>query len=1000
MTAADPLELPGPLRLTPSFPFVGRSRELNALQALLPDARSEAATRIVLLSGEAGSGKSRLVRELAQEAAAEGVLVLYGACDAVVPTPYAPFVTAVDHLARVSEPDLLRHDLGTGGGELTRLLPDLPQRVGALPDPVTGDPDTERHRLHTAVADLLGSRARRDPILLAIEDLHWADGSTLLLLRHLARSAGNARMLVLATLRDTGGDSSDELSNVLVDLRRAEGVERLALRGLSAEEVVEFVRQTGGLDRDPAVGELARGISELTDGNAFLMIELWRALTETGALEIENGRATLSRPLPELASPESVRDVVGQRLSRLAPSTRDLLEVAGVAGPEFSLALVRGAAGLDERSLLEALDEGAGSGMIEQIPAIGLTYRFTHELVRRALYDRLTGLRRADLHLRVGRALEDTLGATPARGLADVAHHLAAAGALGDVERAIDYNLRAARAAMATLAFDQAAAGFRTALSLGVKSPSERAEIQLELGTACHAAGSSGDAVEAFSAAAEIGRDANDAALLARAAIGFEDACWGEGRAQPAALDLLEEASATLGDGESTLRIGLLSALARVLAYRGDHGRAAVIRANAIEMARRLGDQRGLAILLARAYSARGTSTLEEILEMLTEACALGEELGDLEIQGEARAWRLVAWLALGELESARRDLAEYVELAYRRRQPIFSFAAEQIGSAIALCEGHLEEAEARAERSRELGSFLSGRDTSGTHGIQMFSIRREQGRLAELAPLFRVLPDDDGAPAAWRPGLVALLVELGMDDEARDELARIRRHGLEPLREALWLASLTYLTDACAAVGDQELAALVRPELERHAGTVVVIGYGVACYGAADRYLGMLAATLGDWEAAEVRFGAALELNRRMAAPTWIAHTEYEYARMLRARGRDEDASRAAGMLAGASALAERIGMPALRAKIDGLSSPTVQSGPLPDGLSPREGDILRLVARGLSNRQIGEELFISTHTAANHIRSILRKTSCANRTEAAAYAHRHGLAEAPPAK
>jgi DNA-binding CsgD family transcriptional regulator/tetratricopeptide (TPR) repeat protein len=980
MTAANPPGLPGPLRLTPSLPFVGRARELATLRALVPGAEGDGG-RVALLAGEPGSGKSRLVHELAQDAAADGALVLYGTCDAVVRTPYEPFVTALEQLVRETDPDVLRGDLATGGGELTRLLPDLPQRVGELPPPAPGDPDTERHRLHTAVADLLANASRRHPMLLAIEDLHWADGPTLLLLRHLARATGNARILIVATFRDTKADIPDELSEALVDLRRVEGVQRVGLSGLTDEEIAEFVRRAGGDDPGPGTEELARGISELTDGNAFLMVEMWRTLTETG----------------ELASPESVREVVSRRLSRLTQPTRDVLEVAAVAGPEFTLEVVRRAAGLDERNLLEALDEGVHSGMIEEIPATGLAYRFTHELVRRALYDRLGALRRAELHLRIGTALEEELAEIPARRLADVAHHLAAAGALGDAERASDYNLRAARAAVDALAFEQAATQFRTALALGVQSPLERAKIQLELGTACQAAGSYGEAMEAFTAAAELARAADDADLLARAAIGLEDACWGEGRSHRAALELLDEASAALGGAESTLRIGLLSGLVRVLAYRGDHARAAIIRENAIEMARRLGDRRGLAILLSRAYSARGTATLEEIVDMLTEASALGHELGDLEIQSDATGWRAVAWIALGELDAARRDLAEFFELPNRARQPFVAFVAEQIGSAIALCEGHLEEAEARAERSQELATLLSGRDASGIYGIQMFSIRREQGRLAELAPIVQLLAKSDGGTGAWRPGLAALLVELGMDDEARHELARIRAQGLEPFREALWLASLTYLTDACAAVGDEELAALVRPELEPYSGAVVVVGHGVACYGAADRYLGMLATTLGDWEAAETRFDAALELNRRMGAPTWLAHTAYEYGRMLHARGRAEDASRATSMLTDAAALAERIGMPALLARIEGLGSGTVMAETPPDGLSPREVTILRLVARGLSNRQIGEELFISSHTAANHMRSILRKTSCANRTEAATYAHRHGLAEGP---
>ena len=250
-------------------------------------------------------------------------------------------------------------------------------------------------------------------------------------------------------------------------------------------------------------------------------------------------------------------------------------------------------------------------------------------------------------------------------------------------------------------------------------------------------------------------------------------------------------------------------------------------------------------------------------------------------------------------------------------------FAGEHIGSAIALSEGHLDEAEARAERAREWEGFLRGRETSGIHGIQMFSIRREQGRLGELAAAIRILGQGAGSAAAWRPGLAALLVELGMDEEARRELAQIRAHGLELFREALWLASLAYLTDACSAVGDEELAALVQPELEPYAGTVVVVGYGVACYGAADRYLGMLAATVGDWEVAETRFEAALDLNRHMGAATWLAHTAYEYGRMLLARGRAEDADRAGLLLTEAAALAGRIGMPTLLARVDGLGSP-----------------------------------------------------------------------------
>jgi predicted ATPase/DNA-binding CsgD family transcriptional regulator len=987
-------QLPGPLRLTPSFPFAGRSHELATLRALMPRVEGEG-RRIALVAGEPGSGKSRLVREFAHEAAEDGTLVLHGACDAVVRTPYRPFVEALDHLVRLSDPGTLRADLGTTGGELTRLLPELSLRVGDLPSPVAADPDTERHRLHTAVTDLLGSVSSRRPVLIVVEDGHWADTPTLLLLRHLGRAAADVRMLLLATFRDTEAEVPEELSAALVDLRRSEDVVRIRLGGLSAEEIAEFVRGAAGTDLGSDLPDVARAIGELTDGNAFLVTELWRALIETGTLSMEMGGVRLTRPLSELGSPESVRELVSQRLARLAPGTSDLLEIAAVAGQTFDVGVLQGASSLSDDGVLVALDEAMRSGMIEEVSARRLVYRFTHELVRRALYDRLSAVRRANVHLRVGESFERVFAADPDRVLADLAYHFAAAAPLGATRRAVDYNVRAARAAQSALAFDEAVSRFSTALELGVDDPVERARLQLELGAANHAAGRATDALAAFAAAASLGRELGDAELFAEAAIGFERACWRPGIADRGAVELLEEAVAALGEGDSRLRAGLLGGIARALAFRGEHARAAIVRTHAIEMSRRIDDRRGLAGTLIGAYWSRGTTSLEEIHAMLAEGIEIADELGDIEVKAEAMEWRIAALIAGGDLESARRELAIVLELGSRMGQPFIIHVAEHYAALIALCDGRLAEAEAAAERSREWSRLLTGRDPSGIYGVQMFSIRREQGRLAELGAVVRVVASRERPGGAWRPGLAALLAEIGMTDEAGRELRELARLGLDGYRESLWIASLTYLTDASAAVGDQEMASIVYPELEAHAGTNVMVGHGVACYGSADRYLGMLSATLGEWEAAERHFEAAADANVRMGAWTWLAHTDYEHGRMLVARGRAEDRRLAAPILSRAAALGERIGMPALVGRVRALGSTSLETPRLPDGISPREAQILRLVARGLSNREIGAELTISEHTAANHIRSILRKTGCANRTEAASYAHRQGLAE-----
>jgi DNA-binding CsgD family transcriptional regulator len=983
--------LPGPLRLTPSFPFAGRSRELATLRMLTPRADGEG-LRCALVGGEAGSGKSRLVHEFAREASGAGALVLYGACDSVVRRPYGPFVDALDQLVRELDGEPLVAALGANAEELARLLPDLAHQVGEPPILVEADPDTRRHRLHAAVDDLLALAGRRMPLVVVIEDCHWADTQSLLLLRHLARGASGARALVLTTFRDTEAEVPEALSAALVDLRRSDGVIRLRLGGLSAEEISEFVARAAGDSAAPDLPRVARLLSELTGGNAFLMTELWRTLLENDSLPGYGGDPGLAGALGELGSPEGVRELVSQRLARLSTATTGLLELAAVVGPEFDLATLAPAR-LSDAARAGALEEAVAHGMIEEVPSPLLAFRFTHELVRRALYDRMPRLRRAELHLRVAEALEAEYVPGSGRGLAELAHHFGAAAPVDGPQRAIHYSLLAGRSALSALAFDEAAARFAFALELGIDDARRRAETQLELGAARYRAGGSDDAIQAFRAAAQIGRDLGDPELLARAAIGFEEACWRPGISDEGAVELLQEASRALPDEDSALRVMLLAGLGRALAFVGEFDASDVIRRDGIAMARRLNDRLGLAHLLVRSYWSVGDRSLDEALEMLSEASDLAEGLGASDLRSEAMEWRVAGLIARGDLRQAESELAEVHALAIRLRQPFTLHVAEHYSSAIALCVGRLAEAEAAANRSHEWSRLLTGRAATGIHGIQMFGVRREQGRLAELAPALRVLTGGEPLRDAWRPAFAAVLAELGMDAEARRELARVRADGLEPFRSSLWVASLSYLADAAALVGDEALAASLYAELSPLSGGNIVIGYGVASYGAADRYLGRLALTLGDHDTAIDHLERALASNRAMGAQTWVAHTLFEFGRALRTRGRRDDERQAAALLSDAAALAERIGMPVLLSRARALGAQAPQRPEPPDDLSWREVDVLRLVAAGLSNREIGHELHISGHTAANHVRSILRKTGATNRTEAAGYAHRHAL-------
>jgi DNA-binding SARP family transcriptional activator/DNA-binding CsgD family transcriptional regulator/tetratricopeptide (TPR) repeat protein len=986
-TAATPgATLPPPLRLSQSFAFVGRSAELEILRGAAPRTATDG-RRMVVVAGEAGSGKSRLVREFAYEMAAEGTIVLYGACGPVASAPYQPIVEALTQLVQHTDPTTLRDDLGAAGGELVRLLPDLARHTGALADPITADPDTERYRLHTAVADLIANTGRRQPVLLIVEDAHWADAGTLLLLRHLARAPAPARLVVLTTYRHPDAEAAAELADVLADLRRAGDFVHIRLGALTDDEIDRFVSAASGGSAQPA-RSLAAQLREITAGNPFLLCELWRTLTDSGAVVVADGVVGLTGPLADVAATQAVQDAVGARLARLPDSAVAVLDLAAVAGGEFELDTVRRASA----SLADCVDGMAAaerSGMIEATPSPILTYRFTHELVRRAIYDRHTGVARAHLHSRVGEALAAKSVSPSPRTLAALAHHFTAGLPFVEPEKAVRYNVLAARAATMALAFRQAADRLDLALGIGVEDDAERAQLHLELGTVWLRAGRSLDALDSLHRAVLIARDLGDADLFGRAAIGIEHASHLPHMVGTGAVEILREALAILGPEDSPLRVRLLAGLARALAVHGDHAAAMAVRTRAVGMARRIDDRQGLATALLHASWARNSTDPVALVKTVTEARDVAAEIGDLQGLAEAMALRVSALVAACDIDAARRQLSEATDMATRVRQPFLLHIVEQHTSALALMQGRLDDAEAAAEHAQAWGRLLSGADPSTDYGIQMFGIRREQGRLAEVVPAARDLmsrPPD----GVWRAALVALLVELDMTADAERELAAMRSEPLDPALRPLWLASMTYLADACSMTGDAETAGRIYPALEPYAGTNIMIGYSVGYYGAADRYLGMLAATLGHTAAAERHFEAALELNRQMQATTWLAHTCYQYGRLQWSRHPD----RARVLLDEASTLAQRVGMPSLLRRMEAVGSTATPLIELPDGLSSREGEVLRLLAGGLSNREIGTNLSISEHTAARHVRSILSKTGCANRTGAAAYAHRHGLA------
>ncbi|HMC80223.1 MAG TPA: BTAD domain-containing putative transcriptional regulator, partial [Acidimicrobiia bacterium] len=330
---AGQLPLPVPMQREESFPVVGRSGELERLEVAWKEA-SSGQRSLVLVAGEPGIGKTRLAFEAARRAHGEGAIVLFGRCDEGLGVPYQPFVEALSTYVRQTPMPAL----GRLAGELVRLVPDVTDRVDGLPPPLCSDPETERYRLFDAVAAWLAAASETAPVVLVVDDLHWATRATLFLLRHLVRSAEQLRLLVVVTYRDTEPDFAPEAADATVDLLRRPGVARIALCGLDEAGVEAFMESRARHELDDDARALARVVHGETAGNPFFVGQVFRHLAETGAVVRQAGRWVAGQPDAEISIPDDVRDVVGRRLAHLPEETRDVLTLAAVAGERFELA--------------------------------------------------------------------------------------------------------------------------------------------------------------------------------------------------------------------------------------------------------------------------------------------------------------------------------------------------------------------------------------------------------------------------------------------------------------------------------------------------------------------------------------------------------------------------------------------------------------------------------------------------------------------------------------
>jgi DNA-binding SARP family transcriptional activator len=881
--------------------FVGREEELAALVADF-DEVAAGRGRVVLVTGEPGIGKSRLAEELLAHARGRRAEVLVGRCWEAGGAPaYWPWVQALRSAVRDLDASELRARLGHTASDLVPVLPELRELLPELPEPFALDSDGARFRLFEGVSGFLRALGQQRPIVLVLDDLHAADAPSLLTLRFVARDIRVGRVLIVGLFRDVDPTLRDPLASTVAELVREPHVRQLALEGLTRDSVASFIELVA--ERRPAP-EVVAAIHAETDGNPLFVGEVVRLLD--AELRVEGAES-------RLRIPPGLRAVIGQRLGRLSRRCQDLLVPAAVLGREFGLDALARLSGTSPGEVVRILDEAMTERVVGEVPGASGRLRFSHALIRDTLYDQLTLLQRLEWHLRAGEALERAYASDPEPHLAELALHFHAAGPIGGAEKAVEYAARAADRAGSQLAYEEAVRLYGLALSLADEG-AVRGELLLALGEAQARSGDAPAARATFREAAELAERQASADQLARAALGYGGRItWGVSRDDDTLAALLERALVALGDGDTALRVRVLARLAGgpLRDSTSSPTRRTALSAEALEIARRLGDPSVLAYALAGYISAHhAPQHTSEQVKLATELVESALEAGDLERAVEGYEHRAEALLELGDMRAAKADVDEMARVAAKLRQPSQDWFVAEIRAHHALLEGRFAEAERLIAAAFSLGRRAEGWSATVSHGLQLYMLRRHQGRLAEIEQEVRRSVAAYPTYPIWHCVFAHMTATLGLLSESRvafDALAT-SSFGAIPMDE-MWLGSMSFLADTAALLGHEGGASTLYPLLMPYEDRVAVATPEISA-GSVARYLGLLAMTLGRWAEADRHLEAAIAANERIGARPWLAHAQEEHARTLVARGGRNRALRAERLSLAAAATFAELGM------------------------------------------------------------------------------------------
>lgn len=949
--------------------LVGRERELALLAACLDDVRA-GRPRLVLCNGEPGVGKTALARTFTGRARGQGVLTAWGTASESPGTPpywcWWQALRRLDEAARIAE---LASEMGLDR-ELAWVAPDLTS--AAVPEGAVEAED--RFRLFDAVGRLLRAASRRSPVAVVLDDLHWADEASLLLLGHVVRELHDESLMLLVTAREGQVMAGEALAAVL----GAPVAVELVLRGLDASAVRRRLAAVRGQQVDDAT---VRDVMASTGGNPFLVTEMGRSLGDD-----PSARARLSA---------TVRTAIADRLAKLsAPAAATVRAAAVLAGevavPDLAAMTDRGAV-----ETLSLLADAHGAALLEPSdePA---HWRFTHALVGDAVGAVLSDAERIRLHRRAAEVLEQRYAGAIGAHVFDIAHHHAEAAADGDTGVAVAWLRRAADRAVEQLAFEDAVALLRRAVALAATAldPAERVTLLLRAGRVANLAGDFAARLEACMDAVDLARDLGRWDLLAEAALVMEVTPTAPGF-EVVTRRLCREALRELPPGVVTVRARLLARLVDTHIYSRELENVAELSEASLALAEQSGDSQAIAAALAgRRLVCAGPDGLNERERLAGRMLSLAQRDGDLATEMAARQWQVDASFERGD----------------------FARVAEEV-AAMARC-------------AEDLGSFTARFEVTRCRAV----LAQAQGRFADMHRLeeeaFAIIAPTGQDPAVvLRSGLRTTMARhVGPDDRSRAANALVADS--PELLQSFGLIGFLAAAHACATAGELERAAQLyratgpvdrwrppphvillvdafgivvaealddvealtvhRARLDRHRGHHVVSGTSqVSYFGPVELWLGLAAHRLGSLDQAVSDLGAAVTACARSGAAAFGVEAEVRLAAALADRRKAGDLARARQLLGHAAAGARSLGMTpyvdaavALQTQVDQLD------GVVP--LTRRETEIARLVAEGLTNREVAERLVLSERTVENHMRNVLAKLGLNNRAQLAAWAGR----------